>query len=322
MPERLTLEERRLQLPRLNTGSNNSSQQHKVKRKPVPLQTPMEERGRPSQGQTSSSSRWNTAQRPEKRLSTQSEIDFAWYGAPLPNLHRSDARAGNGKKKEPDQAEAPVRKVRPKASTFSFTKSENVNRTEADLEGYDSKSFANRMRSRTNATDQEAYHRFGSSRSSNHGHQRQSPKTRDPYDRPLSTINEDMSLLEGVPTTMMPSYAALRPEPSHEIFDPRITPPPGEKRHAVDRSQYRDSAVRLSAVEVDLGSMGGFLSNSDRNLPPPPPLRRTEPARESRFYESFPGSPLEQVEKMSRKEEQRSVRFKEELEWTDPRGFN
>jgi hypothetical protein len=312
-----------------NQRTSETKPQHTIKRKPVPRP---EERGGHSQQPKRTNSRRNPEQPLEKRLTTDSEIAFAWYGAPLPNLHRSDARAGNGQSKQKDLEEKPAPKLRQRASTFSFTENEDVNRSEAGLEGHDATSFASRMRNRAN-TDLKDMDR--PPRTSKNSTRRRRPvpeQNRDSYGRPLSTIDEDVSLLEGVPKTMMPSSAEIPPRRVHEIRDFNRTPsPPLERRPPVDRSLYRDSQVRLSTTGADIGSMGGFLSTSDKNMPSPAPPRMREqrppqpqPMRESRFYEVFSGSPLQQIEKMSVKEEKkkaRQVRFKEEMDWPRSRAF-
>jgi hypothetical protein len=223
-----------------------------------------------------------------------------------------------------------VPKLRQRASTFSFTEAADINQSEAGLEGHDVRSFASRMRSRAN-TDLKDMDR--PPRTSKNSTRRRNPvpeQNRDSYGRPLSTIDEDVSLLEGVPKTMMPSYAALPAHHIQEIRDFNRTPsPPLEKRPPIDRDLYRDSQVRLSTTGADISSMGGFLSTSPNNMPPPAPPRMREqrqpqpqPMRESRFYEVFSGSPLQQIEKMSVKEEKkkaRQVRFKEEMDWSRSR---
>jgi hypothetical protein len=286
-------------------------EQHIITRKPVPKP---EERGGSSQPPNGAITRRNVVQLSQKRLTTDSEIAFAWYGAPLPNLRRSDARAGNGHQKKRDPEDHQLQKVRQKASTFSFTENEDVNRSEAALEGHDPRSFANRMRNRSSTILTGKNRSPIASRTSSRRRRQEPQIVRDSYRRPLSIIDEDVSLLEGVPRTMMPSSVAIAGRRIHEIRDFNRTPsPPDDKRPPVDPSLYRDSQVRLSTFGADLGSVSGFLISADQNMPPPAPphmreQKQPQPMRESRFYEVFSGSPLLQVEKMSQQEEKKKER--------------
>ena len=147
---------------------------------------------------------------PSERQSTVSERDFD-YGCGIASLFRSNARAGNGNRKqdESDRHASPGPKlvipveskkphVRPKPSTFSFVGHRGINQSESTLGGHDTKSFA----SRVTATWAQRDNRRDS--------------------RPLSFINEDLGGYEGTPSTLLPSYTKPRvfnPIPGHKWQD-------------------------------------------------------------------------------------------------------
>ena len=144
---------------------------------------------------------------PTERRSTVSERESDYTGCGISTLFRSNARAGNGKRRyEKSDPQATPRpklvipvdssssRVQPKASTFSFVGRQGINQSERALEGHDKKSFASRARH--NAAERNPY--------------------RD--SRPLSFINGDLGGYEGTPSTLLPSYAkprVLNPMPGH-----------------------------------------------------------------------------------------------------------
>jgi hypothetical protein len=182
---------------------------------------------------------------PVDRFSTASEIQFANYGAALPNMHRANATAGykEGRyyKEDPQdpKLDHPLRK---KASTFSFVESEEINISEKFLVGHSSKSFASRARA----------------------------NPRDSYGRPLSTVNEDVSFVEGTPISMLP--------PQTKIM--RV-------RDIVDRSKYDDSSVRMSTINADFRSMEGMPQQLMPSRGTHPALREEKPRRKAHFHEEL-----------------------------------
>ena len=150
---------------------------------------------------------------PTERRSTVSEREFDYGGCGISSLFRSNARAGNGKRKD-DKSDhpAPPRpklvvtddynnpRVRPKASTFSFVGRQGVNQSERALEGHDKKSFASRAR------------------------QTAAERNPDRDSRPLSFINGDLGGYDGTPSTLLPSYAKPRV----------LNPVPGNRWREID----------------------------------------------------------------------------------------
>ena len=143
---------------------------------------------------------------PQDRFSTASE-QFFDFEPETPNLFRSNARAGNGKKKRDDSERPPGAKndvadsrtppqMRKKSSTLSFVGQEYFNRSERSLEGQDPNSYASRMA--------------------------QARKNGLRHSRPMSVINEDLSNYAGTPPPMLPSNARARahnPIPGHRWRD-------------------------------------------------------------------------------------------------------